>query len=132
MNIFTLTFSGVVALGNVKFEGSLPSFTNDEALDFLDVSGNKFSGNVDNTNWAKPSLRYVDLSSNKFTGTIPSSFGGATNLKLANFDDNDFTGSMPQAVCNNRAGSLTNLTADCAGANPQVTCAFPTCCTGCF
>ncbi len=123
-------------MGNVKFEGSLPSFTNDEALDFLDVSGNKFSGNVDNTNWAKPSLRYVDLSTNKFTGTIPSSFGGATNLKLANFDDNDFTGSMPQAVCNNRntlGGKLTNLTADCLGGNnAQVICASPECCTGCF
>jgi hypothetical protein len=129
---FSLTFLGVVALDNVDLEGSLPSLTNSGVLEFLDVSGNRFNGNIDNTNWSKPNLQYADFSSNKFTGTIPSSFGGATNLILAAYDENDFTGSMPQAVCNLRAGSLKNLTSDCAGANPQVTCAFPTCCTGCF
>ena len=77
-------------------------------------------------------LTVLDLSSNLFTGTIPSSIGGLTQ----HVDRNGFTGAMPQAICDLRnppgPGSLTDLTADCAGATPEVTCAFPTCCTACF
>ena len=123
----------VFTVNNNKLEGTLPSLTLLTSLVFLDVSKNKFSGPIDSTNWGnKPDFFNVDLSDNKLSGTIPSSFGEAKNLIYAAFDNNDFTGSMPPAVCNNRAGFLKNLTADCAGPNPQVTCAFPTCCTGCF
>jgi len=123
----------VVALNNVDFEGTLPTLSDNKVLNFLDVSENKFSGPIDNTNWGnKPNLEYADFSNNKFSGSIPSGFGNAKDLVLASFDTNDFTGSMPSQICDLRSGSLKNLTSDCAGATPEVTCAFPTCCTGCF
>jgi Leucine-rich repeat (LRR) protein len=128
-----ISFSEVVALNNVDFEGTLPTLSDNKVLNFLDVSENKFSGPIDNTNWGnKPDLEYADFSNNKFSGSIPSGFGNAKDLVLASFDTNDFTGSMPSQICDLRSGSLKNLTSDCAGATPEVTCAFPTCCTGCF
>jgi Leucine-rich repeat (LRR) protein len=123
----------VIALNDLNMEGTLPTLTDNTKLQFLDVSENEFTGPIDSTNWGnKPDLEYVDFSNNKFSGSIPSGFGNAKDLVLASFDTNDFTGSMPAQICDLRSGSLKNLTSDCAGATPQVTCAFPTCCTGCF
>eukprot|EP00590_Aulacoseira_subarctica_P000291 CAMPEP_0172429362 /NCGR_PEP_ID=MMETSP1064-20121228/50057_1 /TAXON_ID=202472 /ORGANISM="Aulacoseira subarctica , Strain CCAP 1002/5" /LENGTH=311 /DNA_ID=CAMNT_0013174719 /DNA_START=261 /DNA_END=1196 /DNA_ORIENTATION=+ len=120
---------------NNSFIGSLPNLSNLGKLLFLDVSNNLITGTIDNTNWAgTASLITVNLSGNKFNGNIPSSFGSLSNLNFAAFDNNLFTGSMPQSVCNIRdtnGGKLENLTADCGGGQPQVQCTFPTCCNYC-
>ena len=112
--------------------GTLPSFTQ-PTLQFLDVSQNELTGNLDGTNWgALTGLQTLVLGENKFTGTIPSSLGGASELYLADFTDTDLTGTMPLEICALRTppGKLEFLQADCAGAPPQVAC-NATCCTFC-
>ncbi len=126
-------FSEVVTLNDLNLGGTFPSLTKTTVLRFLDVSYNKFSGPIDNTNWGnKPYLQYVDFSSNKFSGTIPSSFGNANSLILAYFDTNDFTGSMPQQICDLKQWNLKNLTSVCDLHNPELTCSFQDCCTDFF
>jgi len=131
----TLTKMLVFTANDNSFSGSLPNLSKLTSLNFLDVSDNDLTGRIDTTNWANmPNLDVADFSSNKFTGSIPDSFGKDKKLRIAAFDDNDFTGSMPSAICDLRAVSLTNLTADCLSppTPPPVGCAFPSCCTACF
>ena len=48
------------------------------------------------------------------------------------FDNNAIIGEMPKEVCNLREMKLKDLYADCGGALPQLQCAKPSCCTGCY
>ena len=48
----------------------------------------------------------IDLSSNKFSGDIPESIGGLVWLYSLNLSNNDLTGSIPSSLAN-----LTNLEA---------------------
>jgi len=124
---------GTFTANNNSFTGPLPDLTDDGSLLWLDVSNNQLTGPIDTTDWSKlPKLIILDLSSNDFTGKIPATIGGDTKLDRAFFDDNNLTGAMPPQVCALRNGFLQQLTADCAGSTPQVTCKFPECCTACF
>ena len=51
-------------------------------------------------------LMNIDLSSNKFYGEIPESIGGLVWLYSLNLSNNDLTGSIPSSLAN-----LTNLVA---------------------
>lgn len=123
----------VLDVSKVGLVGTLPSFTQ-PTLQFLDVSQNELTGNLNGTNWgALTGLQTLVLGENKFTGTIPSRIGGASELRLADFTDTDLTGTMPSEICALRTpptgtGNLEFLQADCAGSPPQVACS---CCTFC-
>ena len=113
--------------------GALPTFTQ-STLQFLDVSQNGLTGNLDGTNWGDlTGLQTLVLGENKFSGTIPPSIGEIEVLRLADFTNTDLTGTMPPEICKLRTppvgnGNLEFLQADCSGSPPEVVC---TCCTFC-
>nr|POE84769.1 lrr receptor-like serine/threonine-protein kinase gso1 [Quercus suber] len=78
-----------------KFEGTLPPCLNNlTSLQLLDLSRNKFTGNI-SLSWiaSLTSLKYIDLGSNKFDGLFSfSSFANHSMLELVQFtcDGNKF------------------------------------------
>jgi len=123
---FHYSFTEVLDVSNVGLVGGLPSFTQ-PTLQFLDVSQNGLTGNLNETKWDDlAGLQTLVLGENKFTGTIPSSIGKIPGLRLADFTNTDLTGTMPSEIC--ALPKVELLQADCGGSPPEVEC---TCCTFC-
>ena len=56
-----------------------------------------------------------------------------STIVVLTLHSNNLVGTMPESVCRLRTeGKLRFLYADCAGDNPKVICASPSCCTACF
>ncbi|KAI3716507.1 hypothetical protein L1987_67428 [Smallanthus sonchifolius] len=82
-----------------------PSLTNLTYLNYLDLSGNFFSGTIPRFIGYLTQLTYLNLGSNRFSGTIPYSIGTLTQLTDLNLGSNTFNGTIPDSI-----GSLTQLT----------------------
>lgn len=131
----TLTFlcfenADELKVSNNKFTGSLPDeFYNIETLEFLDCSGNMFSGTI------SPMIQAMNISKlflggNAFIGSVPFDLADL-NISIIELHSNNFTGILPPDICNLYNESLTVLTADCLGSDqspPEIDCA---CCTLC-
>ncbi|KAM0031124.1 putative leucine-rich repeat-containing, plant-type, leucine-rich repeat domain superfamily [Helianthus debilis subsp. tardiflorus] len=90
-------------LNSNKFEGSLANFL--ENLLILDLSDNLLSGHVPHTDGAmSPSLQVVNLSKNRFTGNIPVHLCNVLSIQLLDLSQNKFSGRLPGCL-----GNLTNL-----------------------
>ena len=128
-----------------------------DALDFLDLSQNEFTGILPSSVFDIPVIRLIYLNNNRFEGGIPSNFANAASLRdlylgtnlltgeipsimpgqLVNLNEflvheNSLRGEMPASICSLivPAGELEDLWADCAEVNGaiEVQC---TCCTQC-
>jgi len=55
----------------------------------LDLSSNKFTGNIPQSIGESKRLKHLDLSSNKFTGNIPQSIGELQELEYLDLSDNN-------------------------------------------
>lgn len=81
----------IVDLSRNNFQEPLPNFT-DSILQTLNLSHNKFNGNMNMSNFnpnSTQSLTILDLSDNNFTGSMPD-FGNWTTLKVLNLSYNHF------------------------------------------
>ena len=142
------------------FSGQIPNvFEGYGRLEFIDVSTNFFSGTIPESIFEVPTLRYAYFSNNTLVGTIPSTYskppflrdlylngntltGTIPSINSGQLEDlNEFvlqknllSGTVPDSVCDLRgdAGDLDDLFVDCGGENPEIVCAFPTCCNRCF
>ena len=61
----------------------------------IDLSNNRFCGEIPNTMGNLKELIVLNLSSNSFTGPIPSSFGNLTELQSLDLSQNKFLGKIP-------------------------------------
>ncbi|KAF3454481.1 hypothetical protein FNV43_RR04928 [Rhamnella rubrinervis] len=66
----------------------------------IDLSNNKFDGEIPSSIGDLRSLIVLNLSSNSFTGTIPSSLGNLTELESLDLSKNKLIGGIPQQLEN--------------------------------
>ncbi|KAJ9540410.1 hypothetical protein OSB04_026916 [Centaurea solstitialis] len=84
-----------IDLSNNKFSGELPyEITNLHGLVLLNLSINKLHGEVPKDMGRLESLDSLDLSQNVFSGNIPSSLSDMT-LSYLNLSNNNFSGRIP-------------------------------------
>ncbi|GAA0152041.1 hypothetical protein LIER_37407 [Lithospermum erythrorhizon] len=119
--LMELSIDGNNFTGDIKIE-------NMSSLQYLNISNNYFSGNLEwnyssignlemfdaynnNFNGSLPlgvlslrKLRYLDLSGNYFTGELPRSYGSMIGLEYLSLSGNELHGKIPKEL-----GNLTNL-----------------------
>ncbi|XVF77168.1 hypothetical protein PTKIN_Ptkin14bG0019800 [Pterospermum kingtungense] len=94
-NIFTMLTS--IDLSNNKFEGEIPEVIgNLKSLKGLNLSHNNLHGCIPNSMGNLINLEWLDLSSNKLTGTIPERLVDLTFLSVFNVSRNQLQGQIPQ------------------------------------
>uniref|UniRef100_A0A2N9FP38 Leucine-rich repeat-containing N-terminal plant-type domain-containing protein n=1 Tax=Fagus sylvatica TaxID=28930 RepID=A0A2N9FP38_FAGSY len=64
----------------------------------IDLSNNRFCGEIPNTMGNLKELIVLNLSRNSFTGPIPSSFGNLIELQSLDLSQNKFLGEIPQQL----------------------------------
>ncbi|CAN6470157.1 unnamed protein product [Victoria cruziana] len=98
--IKALTLHGNLFTGGIVSSGVLeiPNLTR------LDLSFNKFSGELPVELTRASSLKYLILSNNSFSGSIPPEFGNLTGLQALDISYNQLTGTIPREI-----GKLTSL-----------------------
>ncbi|KDP36592.1 hypothetical protein JCGZ_08359 [Jatropha curcas] len=98
-------FSNMSELVLLDLSGELPfSLRNCTNLKFIDLSGNKLSGNV--PIWfgkSLSSLQYISLRSNQFSGSMPLQFCQLTNVQILDLSINNINGTIPHCLNNLRA-----------------------------
>ncbi|XP_047171042.1 receptor-like protein 6 [Vigna umbellata] len=75
----------------------------------IDLSGNKFEGQIPNVFGELQALRGLNLSHNRFCGTIPKSMGNLTILESLDLSSNMLTGSIPTEFLNMNFLEVLNL-----------------------
>ncbi|KAL0398447.1 UNVERIFIED_CONTAM: Receptor kinase-like protein Xa21 [Sesamum radiatum] len=85
-----MDLSGIIPpqLGNLSF------------LVSLDLSGNKFHGDLPEELAKLRRLKFISFSFNRFSGKIPSWFGALPNLQELLLENCSFTGSIPPSLSN--------------------------------
>ncbi|KAJ9153464.1 hypothetical protein P3X46_026899 [Hevea brasiliensis] len=64
-------------------------------LTVIDLSGNKFTGEIPEAMWKLKALKQLNLSHNRLTGCILSSLGNLSNLESLDLSYNLLTGEIP-------------------------------------
>ncbi|XVF03661.1 hypothetical protein REPUB_Repub05bG0012500 [Reevesia pubescens] len=86
-----------IDLSNNKFEGEIPKVVGQlKSLKGLNLSHNKLSGCIPASIGNLTSLEWLDLSSNKLIGTIPERLLDLTFLSKLNVSENQLHGQIPQ------------------------------------
>uniref|UniRef100_A0ACD6ABU6 Uncharacterized protein n=1 Tax=Avena sativa TaxID=4498 RepID=A0ACD6ABU6_AVESA len=89
-------------LSNNSLSGGFPVFLRQcQDLIFLDLTQNKFSGNL--PSWISedmPSLLMLRLRSNNFSGQIPTETTKLLGLRILDLSDNNFSGDIPHCLGN--------------------------------
>ncbi|XVF38208.1 hypothetical protein REPUB_Repub20aG0080500 [Reevesia pubescens] len=86
-----------IDLSNNKFEGEIPKVIGKlNSLKGLNLSHNKLSGCIPASIGNLTSLEWLDLSSNKLVGIIPERFVDLTSLSFLNLSENQLHGQIPQ------------------------------------
>ncbi|KAF3603495.1 hypothetical protein F2Q69_00038780 [Brassica cretica] len=84
----------------------LPEFVRLQNMEKLDISNNKFKGQVPGWLWTLPNLFYLDISTNNFTGFQNSTKHGLS-LETLLASNNNLTGKIPSFICD--LGSVETL-----------------------
>ncbi|BAU02096.1 uncharacterized protein HKW66_Vig0117310 [Vigna angularis] len=86
----------------------------------IDLSENRFEGEIPNVIGELQALRALNLSHNILSGTIPQSLGNLTNLESLDLSSNMFTGMIPTELTNLNFLEVLNLSNNhIVGAIPQ-------------
>lgn len=109
---FLVSLEDLDLQGN-NFTGRIPDDSAWEALRYINLSGNRFTGSVSTSLFSKEALEVIYLSNNTLSGTIPSNYGGASALRVLWLDGNELTGSVPDVGI----GDLPNITEVLLGNN---------------
>ncbi|KAF3442378.1 hypothetical protein FNV43_RR16294 [Rhamnella rubrinervis] len=86
-----------IDLSNNRFDGEIPrSIGNLQSLHVLNLSSNSFAGLIPSSFGNLKELESLDLSKNKLSGRIPEELGKLTFLEYLNLSQNHLTGPIPQ------------------------------------
>ncbi|CAL0327562.1 unnamed protein product [Lupinus luteus] len=99
---------------NISFNnisGTVPdAFTACSSLQLLDISGNKLTGELPISVFAKMSgLKQLVLAFNEFNGSLPESFSEMVGLESLDLSANNLVGSIPKGLCQDPKNSLKEL-----------------------
>ncbi|KAK9989502.1 hypothetical protein SO802_029741 [Lithocarpus litseifolius] len=100
----------VLDLSGNKFSGNIDGFLGNfsaclnNSLQSLDLSANQLVGKIPNSLGTLESLRYLSLASNLFWGSIPASIGSLSSLQQLDLSFNQMNGSIPESF-----GQLSEL-----------------------
>ncbi|GAV84330.1 Pkinase domain-containing protein/LRR_1 domain-containing protein/LRR_6 domain-containing protein/LRR_8 domain-containing protein [Cephalotus follicularis] len=83
---------------------SVPSFGDCLALEHLDISGNRFFGDLGHAIFSCSKLNFLNVSSNQFSGSIPVL--PSISLQFLSLADNKFQGQIPQNLVDACSGLL--------------------------
>ncbi|ORX45224.1 L domain-like protein [Piromyces finnis] len=86
-----------LSLKNNKISGSLPDLSKLTNLKSLDLSENKFEGDIPNTYASLTNLNTLILSNNHLSGTLPEWINSLNNLEILWINDNNFHGAMSES-----------------------------------
>ncbi|KAF8714078.1 hypothetical protein HU200_028075 [Digitaria exilis] len=96
INMITSTTLQILNLSSNALFGDLPLLSG--SCTVLDLSSNKFRGNLSVIAKWTSDLEYVDLSQNNLTGTIPDVSSQFLRLNYLNLSHNALSDTMPEAV----------------------------------
>ncbi|GJT04302.1 leucine-rich repeat-containing protein [Tanacetum coccineum] len=85
-----------VDLSSNNFYGPMPNFP--ARISFLDLSKNKFQGEISFLCQIYENFEFLDLSRNSFTGQLPDSLKNLTYLRVLNLGHNTLSGYIPPYV----------------------------------
>ncbi|XP_076918596.1 receptor-like protein Cf-9 homolog isoform X1 [Bidens hawaiensis] len=109
----------IVDLSNNKFEGEIPNIIgNLNSLKALNLSHNSLTGRIPQALGNISEIESLDLSSNKLTGEIPQSLADVTSLEFLNLSQNHLMGHIPQGK------QFNTFEGNSFGGNPKL-CGFP-------
>ncbi|KAG2291534.1 hypothetical protein Bca52824_038203 [Brassica carinata] len=100
---------GVLDISSNSLDGPLPStLLSMPTLEEIHLQNNVMTGNIGP--FASGSrIRLLDLSHNRFDGDLPSSFGSLTKLQVLNLAANNLSGSLPKSMNEMVSLSLLDL-----------------------
>ncbi|GLT55669.1 hypothetical protein SLA2020_287700 [Shorea laevis] len=92
-----ITILTIIDLSNNKFEGEIPNVIGKLcSLEGLNFSHNRFSGRIPQEMGNLTNLEWLDLSSNHLRGSIPGELVGLRWLSKLNLSNNQLVGPIPQ------------------------------------
>ncbi|CAL1386667.1 unnamed protein product [Linum trigynum] len=103
---------------NYQLTGTLPHFPVGSLLQFIDLSGTKFSGNLPHSINNLVSLQHFDLTDCNFLGLVPSSIDALTELRHLSFYNNSFSGALPSLISSSKIVELDFSTNNFSGSIP--------------
>nr|GMC64306.1 systemin receptor SR160 [Ipomoea batatas] len=72
-----------------------PSFQDCSTLQHLDLSSNKFTGNIGASLSSCPNLSFLNLTNNNLSGMVPDNLVACSALELLDISNNNFSGGLP-------------------------------------
>ncbi|CAL5390291.1 unnamed protein product [Camellia sinensis] len=101
-----LTVFSIIDLSSNKFQGEiLKSIEKLNSLRGLNLSRNNLTGHIPTSLGKLTNLESLDLSSNEFVGKIPQQLASLTFLEVLNLSDNQLVGRIPQGSQFNKFGN---------------------------
>ncbi|KAL6903665.1 hypothetical protein ACP4OV_004478 [Aristida adscensionis] len=94
-------------LSHNNLEGTIPDLSNLQQLTKLELSSNKFTGEIPATLGKCQQLGTIRMDQNSLSGSIPISLCNISSLNILNLSLNNLTGTIPAALSNLQA--LTQL-----------------------
>ncbi|KAJ7968208.1 putative Leucine-rich receptor-like kinase family protein [Quillaja saponaria] len=86
-----------IDISSNKFEGEIPNFIGDlEGLYLLNLSNNRFVGSIPTSLGSLAKLESLDMSQNKLFGQIPQELTRLTFLEFFNVSCNNLHGPIPR------------------------------------
>ncbi|PKI35136.1 hypothetical protein CRG98_044487 [Punica granatum] len=82
------------------------------ALSLIDLSCNRFQGEIPRVIGNLQSLKGLNLSHNNLRGVIPSSLGNLTQLEWLDLSSNNFAGEIPAALVNLTSIAIFNVSSN--------------------
>ncbi|XP_059076586.1 receptor-like protein 7 [Cryptomeria japonica] len=84
----------------------LPSFTNETALQVVDIGHHKFTGHLPKSIGKISSLKVLVMKDNQFSDNIPPEIGNLKQLQILDLSSNNLSGSIPHNIVLLRAMSV--------------------------
>ncbi|EFJ10140.1 hypothetical protein SELMODRAFT_128869, partial [Selaginella moellendorffii] len=96
-------------ISNNSLSGSLPRILS-PGIQFLNISSNNLTGAIPPELFSQcQALERLDLSGNQFHGSIPSSLGGCAALEVLSLENTNLVGEIPPELASGSLASLTDL-----------------------